>query len=158
LISWPTSTRPTARVDSMMRRLLLPLPLLALSLGCSGSHPAGAGAVPASSAAPAAGSASAAKAPPPKPAPASPSQGPLPTMSPPSLVDRADCGLGMTCKMDHLVPDDMLRGLSARGALVMWEETIAGDAEVIFPADSGIELVGVVIDGGVDLLPQEKDM
>ena len=144
----------------MMQRMMLSLTALALGLGCSGSHPGGAVPAPAPSA-------SAAKAPakPPasaKPAAAAPSaspiEGTLPDMAPPALVDRVDCGLGMTCTMTHLVPDEMLRGLSARGAMVVWEETIAGDAEVRFPADTGIELVGLVIDGGVTVLPQEKEL
>jgi mannose-6-phosphate isomerase-like protein (cupin superfamily) len=144
----------------MMQRMMLSLFALALGLGCSGSHPGGGTPAPRSSAAAGSASAKAAASAKPPGAPSSPSpiDGALPDSAPPALVDRVDCGLGMTCTMAHLVPDELVRGLSARGALAVWEETIAGDAEVIFPADTGIELVGVVLDGGAAVVPQEKDL
>src|SRR5947207_523467 len=120
----------------MLQRMMWSLTAIALSLGCSGSHPANGTPQPHSSAA--AGKtkddkASAARPrtdssavkPPGAAPPATPIDGALPDIAPPTLVERVDCGLGQTCTMSHLVPDDLVRGLSARGALVMWEETIA---------------------------------
>src|SRR4051812_48211409 len=136
---------------------LISIAALTLTLGCSGpsagvnpipTPPASAAVVPAPPGAGAAGPAGS----------GSPIDGALPSAAPAPLVDRADCASGMTCTRSHIVPDEMLRGLSARGAVAMWEESIAGDAEVIFPADKGVEIVGVVLDGGIDVLPQEKEL
>jgi mannose-6-phosphate isomerase-like protein (cupin superfamily) len=111
------------------------------------------GAVPlptASSAAPAPSASIA--APPPQPIDAA-----LPAFTgggPRALDRRAECAKA-SCTLLHMVPDEVRPALSDGAPLVIWEEAIGERASVVFPRDEGVELLGVVLEGSVDLTPMD---
>jgi len=91
-------------------------------------------------------------APPPQPVeaelPAFASGGPRP------LDRRAECAKD-TCTLSHLVPDEVRPVLSDGAPVVIWEQAIGERASVVFPRDEGVELLGVVLEGSVDLTPMD---
>lgn len=88
------------------------------------------------------------------PKPPGPIDGALPE-SPPHALDRhAECAKE-SCALAHLVPDEVRPTLSDGAPLVLWEEAIAERASVAFPRDEAVELMGVVLDGSLDLTAME---
>jgi len=108
---------------------------------------------------PPAPSASAPKPPPPPPAapPRPPASigGALPDAAPPALDRRAECSKEGTT-LAHLVPDEVRPALSDGAPAVIWEQIIGERASVIFPRDEVVEVLGVVLDGSVDLTAMEE--
>lgn len=128
----------------MIRRLGL-LSLIPLFGACKDPAPAPPHA--ASSAPPAASSAP--PAPPPSPIAAN-----LPDVAPPPLDRRAECNKE-GCQLPFVVPDEVRPALSDGAPAVIWEEVIGERATLVFPRDEVVELLGVVLDGGLDLTPME---
>lgn len=95
-------------------------------------------------------SSSASAAPPPSPIPAA-----IPALAPPPLARRAECAKDTTCTLTHLVPDEVRPTLSDGAPAVIWEEAIGERATIAFPRDEDVELIGVVLDGSVDLTPMD---
>ena len=54
-----------------------------------------------------------------------------------------------------MVPDEVRPALSDGAPLVIWEEAIGERASVVFPRDAEVEVMGVVLDGALDLTPME---
>jgi|HubBroStandDraft_6_1064221.scaffolds.fasta_scaffold52503_3 mannose-6-phosphate isomerase-like protein (cupin superfamily) len=140
---------------------MLPLPspaptraaLVAAALAFSGCHdpapsPAASASIPASAPAPPPASASA--APPPVPVDAA-----LPATPPHALDRRAECARD-TCTLAHIVPDEVRPALSDGAPVVVWEQSLAERASVAIPRDEGVEVMGVVLDGSLDLTPMEE--
>jgi mannose-6-phosphate isomerase-like protein (cupin superfamily) len=140
-----------------MRARSLSLPVarsLAAAFGlaaCKDPPPAPGPAAPRSSvaSAPASSPSAAAPAPPPQPIDAA-----LPATAPHALDRRAECAKE-TCTLAHLVPDEVRPALSDGAPLVIWEQAIGERASVVFPRDEGVELMGVVLDGTLDLTPMD---
>lgn len=55
----------------------------------------------------------------------------------------------------HVVPDEVRPALSDGAPAVIWEQVIAERSSVAFPRDEVIEVMGVVLDGSVDLTAME---
>ncbi len=70
------------------------------------------------------------------------------------LDRRAECAKD-TCTLAHLVPDEVRPALSDGAPVVIWEQAIGERATVVFPRDEGVELLGVVLEGSVDLTPMD---
>ena len=86
--------------------------------------------------------------------PPAPIDGALPGDTPHALDRRAECAKE-TCTLAHLVPDEVRPTLSDGAPLVLWEEALAERASVAFPRDEAVELMGVVLDGSLDLTAME---
>jgi mannose-6-phosphate isomerase-like protein (cupin superfamily) len=54
------------------------------------------------------------------------------------------------------VPDEVRPALSDGAPVVVWEEALAERASVAIPRDEGVEVMGVVLDGSLDLTPMEE--
>jgi mannose-6-phosphate isomerase-like protein (cupin superfamily) len=78
----------------------------------------------------------------------------LTAAAPPALDRRAECAKE-TCTLAHLVPDEVRPALSDGAPLVVWEQAIGERAAVVFPRDEAVEVMGVVLDGTLDLTPME---
>jgi mannose-6-phosphate isomerase-like protein (cupin superfamily) len=78
----------------------------------------------------------------------------LPAAAPLALDRRAECAKE-TCTLAHLVPDEVRPALSDGAPAVLWEQVIAERSSVVFPRDEMIEVMGVVLDGDVDLTAME---
>jgi mannose-6-phosphate isomerase-like protein (cupin superfamily) len=88
------------------------------------------------------------------PLPPAPIDAALPTATPPPFDRRSACAKG-TCTLAHLVPDEVRPALSDGAPVVLWEQAIGERASLIFPRDEGVELLGVVLDGDLDLTPMD---
>jgi mannose-6-phosphate isomerase-like protein (cupin superfamily) len=75
-------------------------------------------------------------------------------VAPHALDRRAECAKRI-CTLAHLVPDEVRPTLSDGAPVVIWEQAIAERASVVFPRDEGVEVMGVVLDGSLDLRPME---
>jgi mannose-6-phosphate isomerase-like protein (cupin superfamily) len=93
----------------------------------------------------------ASSSPPPKLAPI---DGALPSAAPHPLDRRAECPKE-SCTLAHLVPDEVRPALSDGAPMTIWEQGIGERASLVFPRDEGVELMGVVLDGNLDLTPME---
>ena len=125
--------------------------LLAVALGASGCHtPSPSPSASTSASAPAPPSASAPAAPPPAPVDAA-----LPGAPPHPLDRRAEC-VRETCTLAHIVPDEVRPALSDGSPVVVWEQALAERASVAIPRDEGVEVMGVVLDGSLNLTPMEE--
>ena len=56
----------------------------------------------------------------------------------------------------HLVPDEVRPALSDGAPAVIWEQALAERSSVAFPRDEMVEVLGVVLDGSVDLTAMES--
>jgi mannose-6-phosphate isomerase-like protein (cupin superfamily) len=134
-----------------MRPLPPPAPtsfaLVAVALAVAGCHEPSPSP---STSAPAPPTASASAAPPPVPIDAA-----LPTVPPHPLDRRAECARD-TCTLAHIVPDEVRPALSDGAPVVVWEQALAERASVTIPRDEGVEVMGVVLDGSLDLTPMEE--
>ncbi len=91
-------------------------------------------------------------APPPRPIDAE-----LPTFAgggPRPLDRRAECAKDV-CTLLYLVPDEVRPALSDGAPVVLWEQALGERASVVFPRDEGVELLGIVLEGSVDLTPMD---
>ena len=89
------------------------------------------------------------------PKPPSPIDGALPTEAPRPLDRRAECNKeGFSLK--HVVPDEVRPALSDGAPAVIWEQRIGERSSLVFPRDEGVEVMGVVLDGSVDLTAMEE--
>ncbi len=140
-------------------------PLIAALAASSCNDPPTSSTVPTSSAPRASATSStppASSAPPsdtssPTPAPPRPIDGALPAASepaPPALDRRAECAKE-PCLLAHLVPDEVRPALSDGAPMVVWEQAIAERASVVFPRDDDVEVMGVVLDGSLDVTPMD---
>lgn len=89
------------------------------------------------------------------PRPPSPIDGALPADAPRALDRRAECNKE-GCTLGHLVPDEVRPALSDGAPAVMWEHTIGERSSLVFPRDEVIEVMGVVLDGSVDITAMEE--
>lgn len=55
----------------------------------------------------------------------------------------------------HVVPDEVRPALSDGAPAVLWEQALAPRSSVAFPRDERVEVLGVVLDGSVDLTAME---
>jgi mannose-6-phosphate isomerase-like protein (cupin superfamily) len=149
---------------TMLRRFLVPVGLVVA--GCSGGREepvippaasapalalvASASAPATMASAPAAPTASA-----PAAAPPSPIDGALPSEAPPALAERSSCDKG-TCALARLAPPEVEKHLDGAATAIVWDQTIADKAQIRLPADEGVEIAGVVLDGVVELHPDDK--
>jgi mannose-6-phosphate isomerase-like protein (cupin superfamily) len=90
----------------------------------------------------------------PAPKPPQPIDGALPDAAPHALDRRAEATKEGTT-LAHLVPDEVRPALSDGAPAVIWEQAIGERASVIFPRDEMVEVLGVVLDGSVDLTAME---
>jgi mannose-6-phosphate isomerase-like protein (cupin superfamily) len=88
------------------------------------------------------------------PVPPAPIDGALPGDAPHALDRRVECAKE-SCPLAHLVPDEVRPTLSDGAPMVVWEEAIAERASLTFPRDEPVELMGVVLDGSLDLTAME---
>lgn len=56
----------------------------------------------------------------------------------------------------HVVPDEVRPALSDGAPAVIWEQSIAERSSVAFPRDEMVEVMGVVLDGSVELTAMES--
>lgn len=89
----------------------------------------------------------------PKPPP--PISGALPDVAPSPLDRRAECNKE-ACTLSHVVPDEVRPALSDGAPAVIWEQSIGERSSVVFPRDEVVEVMGVVLDGSVDLTAMEE--
>jgi mannose-6-phosphate isomerase-like protein (cupin superfamily) len=129
----------------MIRRLGL-LALISILGACKDPPPAPPAAT---SSAPSAASSA------PPPPPPSPIAAALPDVAPPPLDRRAECSKE-GCQLPFVVPDEVRPALSDGAPAVIWEEVIGERATLVFPRDEVVELLGVVLDGTLDLTPMES--
>lgn len=87
--------------------------------------------------------------------PPAPISGALPDAAPSPLDRRAECAKE-ACAFGHVVPDEVRPALSDGAPAVIWEQVIAERASVVFPRDEVVEVMGVVLDGSVDLTAMEE--
>lgn len=92
-----------------------------------------------------------ASAPAPKPPPI---DGALPASAPPPLDRRAECAKE-SCTLAHLVPDEVRPALSDGAPAVIWDQVISERAVLVFPRDEAVDVMGVVLDGALDITPME---
>ena len=88
------------------------------------------------------------------PKPPAPIDAALPSAVPRALDRRAECGKE-SCVLTHLVPDEVRPALSDGAPAVIWEQAILDRASVVFPRDEMVEVMGVVLDGVVDITAME---
>ena len=148
-----TRVRTFSAVTGMPRSLPAPMRLVrastlaALALAGCKDPPAPPVPVPSASAPPLAASASA-------PRPPAPIDCALPGNAPHALDRRVECAKE-SCLLAHLVPDEVRPTLSDGAPMVLWEEAVAERAALAFPRDEAVELMGVVLDGSLDLTAME---
>ncbi|APR87791.1 hypothetical protein A7982_13140 [Minicystis rosea] len=79
----------------------------------------------------------------------------MPQAAPRALDRRAECGKE-TCVLAHVVPDEVRPALSDGAPAVLWEQSILERSSVVFPRDERVEVMGVVLDGVVDITAMER--
>ncbi|MFT3765730.1 MAG: cupin domain-containing protein [Minicystis sp.] len=119
----------------------------AIPLSCNDPHPP----APAPSASAPVPTASASA---PAPKPPAPIDATLPAAAPGALERRAECGK-KACTLTHVVPDEVRPVLSDGAPAVIWEQVINERSSVVFPRDEVVEVMGVVLDGTVDITAME---
>ena len=88
------------------------------------------------------------------PAPPHAVDGALPAGAPRALDRVANCAKD-TCTLTHVVPDEVRPALSDGAPMVIWDQTIGERASLVFPRDEPVEVMGVVLDGSLDLTAME---
>lgn len=66
----------------------------------------------------------------------------------PLLSRKSSCAKG-TCKLAHLVPDDVKPAKEDKSPGLVWEEVIGKGATLVVPRDTDVDLLGVVVRGEV---------